>query len=88
MGLQKEPPYERPSYDVKDLSGALVPRIAGRTPAEMWFYTGVQGPAVGSRQWGWRRFRSNRIGHLIDQGVRVYLGRISPGVGTTAQMPA
>ena len=70
-------PYEWPSYDVRKLADALVFRVPGRTLAEVRFYTGVPDPAAGSRQRRWHRFWSNKIGHLVDQGVYVYEGRLN-----------
>lgn len=73
------PQYEWPSYDVEKLAHALVDRVAGRTIAEIRFYTGVPNPTAGPWEARWHGFWSNKIRSLKRQGIYVYRGRVNAG---------
>ena len=71
--------YSWPSYDVKKLSLALFDEIGGRTLEEIRFYTGVPDARDGPKQAFWHGFWSNKLDHLIGQGIYVYRGRVNVG---------
>ncbi len=75
-GAAPSSPYAWPSYDVEKLAHALVVRTAGRTLAEVRFYTGV--PDRSARPF-WHDFWSNKLRYLRRRGVYVYRGRVNSG---------
>ena len=69
-------PYNYPSYDVEKLAHALVGRIAGRTLAEIRFYTGVPSPQASQH---WHDFWTHKLRYLRRHGIQVYRGRVNQG---------
>ena len=70
----KDEVYTWPSYDVQKIALALVSRKGNRSLNQIRFYSGVP---RSDQDAFWHSFWTNKIRHLLNQGIYVYKGRLN-----------